>query len=764
MSYQVCFTPAYKDMLKTLRKNGGEAKNASSKAQIALSEAQLEGEIRVVQRTFHGEDRLPNIEKYRLTDSYRLIVQLIDGVNKVRVFLFLGIHDDAEAWLNSNRGYKYVRNGSDSMVIPVLVTEPDSREIRNFDLESSEEEMSKPLLCCLNDSEIQTIINDSVIIDYLKKISSNDWEDRGYTIIGELEKMIPNNNQWETIYNLLDIAHENKFDKLQQMRLIIAMYQEKAKIVNGEELAIVLREPINAENFIEYETEMGDFWNEHPDADWDDWMLFLNPKQKEWAKKELNGPARLCGVSGSGKTCVMLHRARFLARKYQMKPIAILTLTVSMKNLLDSLLNRLCGAERSFIETYTIESFIKNILVEKSHPQGLRWISKIVRIDDSSCRVFVNNAVLSIFGSAEFQRVPWNNLSENEKYRFVIDEFTYVRTRLTYETYNEYCTSDFKRIGRGIALPIELRRVVLSALRKFEENLEDKHWVDHDSMTQMALKFQDSNSYKKYKALLIDEVQDLAQNDLRVLSLMENTGGIPLKDAPNGMFLVGDGAQTIYKNGFSLKKLGINILGRSFAFKKNYRNTKEILETAYALIKNFDCSNLDEDEVTKPISPELARQSGAKVKLVKAYNQNKECKYVVDQIKFLTDNGELPGNICIIGLTKNYRRAISNELDQVGFKSCEIKDNVQVGNNIIKISTIESAKGHEFSTVYIIGLAKPIGQELSIEEMTLEASRLYVAMTRACNNLILTYSATNGHAASPLLTYIEDFCQKEEIR
>lgn len=624
--------------------------------------------------------------------------------------------------------------------------------------------MSKPLLGCLNSSEIKKIVNDSNVIDFINKISSNDWENHGFKLLGELEKMIPNDKSLETIYNLLEIAHDNKSDKLQQMRLIIATHQEQAKVIDGENLAEALRNPINAENFIEYEAEMGNFWDEHPNADWDDWMLFLNPKQKEWAKKELNGPARLCGVSGSGKTCVMLHRAKFLAKKYSMEPIVILTLTVSMKNLLDSLLNRLCGAERSCIETYTIESFIKNALVEKSHPQGLRWITKIVKITSNECKSLINNAIHTIFSSSEFQRSPWNNFTDKEKSKFVIDEFSYVRSRLTSDTYEEYCSSNFKRIGRGTALPIELRKIILKAIGQFESELSTLHWIDHELMTQYALKFLDDQKYKKYRSILIDEVQDLAQNDLRVLSLMHNIDNIPLKESPNGLFLVGDGAQTIYKNGFSLKKLGISISGRSFAFKKNYRNTKEILETAYTLIKNFDCSNLDEDEKVKPISPELAKQSGSYPKLIKFYNQSKECEYVANQVKFLIDNGEAAGNICIIGLTNTYRQSISKKLNILGLKCSEIKDNVQVGNNIIKISTIESSKGHEFSTVYIIGLSKPVGIELSIEEKTLEASRLYVAMTRACNNLILTYSATNGYAATPLLNYIEDLCKKEEIR
>ena len=763
MSYQVCFTDKFKTMLKELQKNGGEAQQAAKKAQIALSEAQIDGEIKSVPRSHHGETRLPNVEKYQLSDSYRLIVQLIDGVNKVRVFLFAGKHDDSENWLNSNRDYRYVVNGRDSIVKAVLISDRHTAGTRGFDLESSDEDLRKPLLGVMKESEIKRLISDDEKRKYVCQITSEDWENRSASILDKVLEMF-SETLADLILNLFDVAHENQKDKLQQMNMLVAKYEGLAKITDGADLAKALHNSVNAESFIEYETEMGDFWDAHPNADWDDWMLFLNPKQKEWSKKELNGPARLCGVSGSGKTCVMLHRARFLAKKHPTQSIAILTLTLSMKNLLDSLLNRLCGAERAYIETFTIESFIKNSLVEKNHPTGLRGISKIVKIDDSDCKNLVENAVRRIFSSSEFERSPWLEMDEKQKYHFVVDEFSYVRTRLTPDKYDDYCLPDFKRIGRGVPLQESLRKVVLDSLKKFDEDLNRLHWVDHEAMSHMAIQYMDRNLYKKYRAIMIDEVQDLSQNDLRAIGMMKNVDDILLKDAPNGLFLVGDGAQTIYKNGFSLRKIGINVIGRSFAFKKNYRNTKEILEAAYALIQNFDCSNLDEEERVKPMSPEYANQCGTKPKILKFYNKQKEIECVTKKIQFLINNGEIAGNICVIGLTKAYRDDFSKKLRMLGISSAEIKDNVQVGNEVVKISTIESAKGHEFSTVFIVGLASPIGKEYGKDVLTLKASRLYVAMTRACNNLILSYSMSSGYAASPLLMYVEDFCNTEECR
>ena len=44
------------------------------------------------------------------------------------------------------------------------------------------------------------------------------------------------------------------------------------------------------------------------------WQLFLHPDQRSLVEHSFSGPARLRGISGSGKTVVALHRARRLAK------------------------------------------------------------------------------------------------------------------------------------------------------------------------------------------------------------------------------------------------------------------------------------------------------------------------------------------------------------------------------------------------------------------------------------------------------------------
>src|SRR5207245_1399555 len=78
-------------------------------------------------------------------------------------------------------------------------------------------------------------------------------------------------------------------------------------------------------------------------AAFQDWMLFLHPDQRAIAEVDIDGIALLGGISGSGKTCVLVHRANYLAKKYPTERILILTLNPALATLLADLVKSLCS-------------------------------------------------------------------------------------------------------------------------------------------------------------------------------------------------------------------------------------------------------------------------------------------------------------------------------------------------------------------------------------------------------------------------------------
>ena len=73
------------------------------------------------------------------------------------------------------------------------------------------------------------------------------------------------------------------------------------------------------------------------DYPWDKWAVFLHPAQRRLVERDYNGPARIRGSAGTGKTIVALHRAVAVARH----PQARVLLTTFSKALANALRLRL---------------------------------------------------------------------------------------------------------------------------------------------------------------------------------------------------------------------------------------------------------------------------------------------------------------------------------------------------------------------------------------------------------------------------------------
>ena len=104
-------------------------------------------------------------------------------------------------------------------------------------------------------------------------------------------------------------------------------------------------------------------------------------------------------------------------------------------------------------------------------------------------------------------------------------------------------------------------------------------------------------------------------------------------------------------------------------------------------------------------------------------------------------------------------------LEAAGLSPVELREDIQWEKDDVKISTVESAKGHEFFAVFIFGMTRGAMPHWRVSEEGLkrEASRLYVAMTRARDNLYLSYHIA-GKSPSVFLNAVEPQCQLCEWR
>ena len=90
------------------------------------------------------------------------------------------------------------------------------------------------------------------------------------------------------------------------------------------------------------------------------WRVFLHPSQDKLVGKKFNGPARVLGGPGTGKTVVAMHRARHLAGQVfteKTDRILFTTYTANLAENVEQNLRSLCGDEMDRIEVVHLHAW-----------------------------------------------------------------------------------------------------------------------------------------------------------------------------------------------------------------------------------------------------------------------------------------------------------------------------------------------------------------------------------------------------------------------
>lgn len=776
-----------RDFLTALRKlarSGGHGRKAALEARAAVQEAGSDGSITVVPRTKHGEDRLPKIEKYDLRGYHRMVVQLIDGVEKVRVFMFVGSHEESEEWLERNRGRRWVRGANDGTVKFVQVCAADASP-PPASLEVATEDDDRPLLRFVEQATWDSLGVTGELLSFVTAVTQLQWQedpDAQLKCVGNL------GGDSGLFMDLLLHAEERDHEGLRRR---IELAHGEAVIVEPEELAPLLELPENSDEFIE-NSDLSAL----PDviADWAEWMIHLPQEQRSLVEKNFSGTARLRGVSGSGKTCVMVHRAQYLARKYPDSDVVLVTLTQSMRRLLEQLVDQLCGVERSQIRAVTMNQ-VATTAVGVLHPAG-RAVSRA--LDRNAERELEVRLIEYVRSLPETGASSMGALDEASFKVFLKDELDYVRGRLLPSQYATYLdTKSFVRRGRGSALRAPARAVCLKAIQWWDAALRREGASDAVGLVQLAValarpdvttlmqaydwgadgiqiltqNLQQQDAQPTFgRCLLVDEVQDLSQLEVDLLGALPVGNDKRTGNSEDGLFLVGDGAQTVYKKGFSLKDAQIHVANRSFVLRRNYRNTRDILEAAHSLVETYQFADVDEESMAPPTKPEYCSRRGSRPWLVVADTFDEQLQYLVHQIVVLRrqakEDGRAGPTIAVIAFRRKDREAVHESLRQVSIATAELKDNISLDSSFVKVSTVESAKGHEFEVVFIVNAVEgviPTQVAVIEEELYREAARLYVAMTRARDQLFLTCSSGDDQP-SRFTRYLEAKCDQFRVR
>jgi superfamily I DNA/RNA helicase len=260
----------------------------------------------------------------------------------------------------------------------------------------------------------------------------------------------------------------------------------------------------------------------------------------------------------------------------------------------------------------------------------------------------------------------------------------------------------------------------------------------------------------QYTALLVDEAHDFEDAWLRLAARM-------VDPTTNSLLVLYDDAQSIYqkkRRKFNFASVGIEARGRTSVLRLNYRNTAEVLALAVHCASSLldagartpqtppsslPTDELAADDLVRLVQPTSAGRRGPLPVLISARNGHDEAELIADRIAAALASGLPAGEIAVMCRAKYLLRPLEQALRQLGidFESMNSTNFRRFDWQLqrVRLLTLHSAKGLEFSLCCIVGLqVLPMHGETVDDALRL----LYVGMTRATRELVLSAQGSSA--------------------
>lgn len=470
------------------------------------------------------------------------------------------------------------------------------------------------------------------------------------------------------------------------------------------------------------------------DYPWEKWTIFLHPAQKEFVEREYNGPARISGSAGTGKTIVALHRAVYLVRKDPDSRVLLATFSDILASALQNKLKRLISNRPRLAERLEVHSM---------NDIGLRLYSS-----NFGKPKIADTDVISGFVNQAEKKIPEHKFSQ----KFLITEWLDVVDAWQLNTWEEY--RDVKRLGRKTRLPEKQRQVLWSILEKVQQLLKDNNLITLSQMfNQLAVKMLESK-HPAFDYAVIDEAQDVSVSQLRFLAAL---GG----NRADGLFFAGDLGQRIFQQPFSWKALGVDIRGRSRTLRINYRTSHQIRMQADLLL---DPEISDIDGNTEERRGTISVFNGPKPEILVLDSPENEIETVAKWIAKHIEDGLKPHEIGIFVRSSAEINRAREVVEAVNMPYRVLDKKIETVSGYATISTMHLAKGLEFRVVAVMACddeviplqerIETVSDESDLEEVyNTERHLLYVACTRARDDLLVT-------AVAPASEFLDDMQYK----
>ena len=491
-----------------------------------------------------------------------------------------------------------------------------------------------------------------------------------------------------------------------------------------------------------------------------EWQLFLHPQQRALVERRANGPMRVSGGAGTGKTVIAVHRAVELAKRDKadgQEPRILLT--TYTRNLADDLRRQVAQLEprlpftEKLSEPGVMVSGLDRVARMILQQAGAK-ISPIAQevIGQPRGRVLtyprenVWQEVLTLMGDELPEGLRSADFLESEYELIVLPQ------RVT--TLKQYLR--VRRPGRGVALDRSKRAAVWKAMERYRDRSADLGVTSFDEQLALAAAWLDHEAAlgtpRPFRHVLVDEAQDLTPAHLQLLRALVEPG-------PDDLFLAEDSHQRIYGKKITLSHYGIQVRGRSRRLTRNYRTTRQNLDVAFGILDPGTYEDMEgQAEEHHYVSP----RSGPEPLLLHATDRADELGKAAELLTVWLEQDRdsedsAPESIAILVRDRYQRDAVVNGLAQHGIEVRAV-DREAAGRGMPVVMTMHRAKGLEFRKVLLFDVSRnAIPRSLRDQQyseadrddaLLRERSLLYVAATRARDQLAISWSGE----ASPLIT------------
>lgn len=668
----------------------------------------------------------------RVTQFYRAVLFKLQGAGEGAYYLFAGVwpHDDAiaeakKAYLeiNPTNGLPEILRATDEVEespgapAPAATTEPAVTSLlRTWGIVRAD---------LIDRLGLQVPIVDAAL-------AAADED--------ELYAVAETASTWQGVA-LLELAAGKSVD---DVREILALDRRPVAVPtdteNDEDVLEALRRPAAAMQyaFIEDDEELR---RAIDNGDFVAWRTFLHPEQRKYATADYNGPFRLSGGAGTGKTVVLIHRARELARKNPQARVFLTTYTTTLAESLRSGLKQLDPTVKLAAEMGEPGVFITGVdsavnrVLKKAEP-----LDRAIGIEAvlGSRSGEIGRRTNSHKGWQEAIAAAGGELDEGlASPVFMQAEYAMVVLPGRITSRDDYYRA--RRPGRGVALDRSRRAAVWSTIESYRAWTAIDGSIDYSEAASIAAAALEQSG-PLVDHVLVDEGQDLTPGHWQFLRAVAGEG-------TNDLFIAEDAHQRIYGQQVVLGRMGIKIVGRSRRLTLNYRTTAQNLGYALGILSGE--TYVDAEGEVESVGQYRSARRGPVPRAVATASVGDELDKAAEIVTGWLEAGHAPDSLGILVRDKQQMSRVVHGLAERGVTARQV-DTKSAGTGMPLVMTMHRAKGMEFACVVIFGashdelpasfLVKGLEETDRADFLQRERSLLYVSATRARDELVVMWA------------------------